>query len=154
MMRPFQSIVIIKAPLVSQRTRWCTPWWSTFQSSITFYGSRLHKIISELSMWAQKNKWKTSSQNHFHRNPLNIFLRDLELFLLQNEWFLNSYLIGLRFTWGSTIRGQSSQGEKPQMERYIFHWWQRGRDLLDAGYKYLEKENRGMVWGGEMVIGG
>jgi hypothetical protein len=36
-------------------------------------------------MWAQKNKWHTSLQNHFHGKPLNIFARDLELFLLQNE---------------------------------------------------------------------
>ena len=38
-------------------------------------------------MWAQKNKWKTSLQNHFHKNPLSIFARDSELFILQNEFF-------------------------------------------------------------------
>jgi hypothetical protein len=54
-------------------------------------------------------------------DPLNIFARDLELFLLQNEFFLNAYLICLRFTRGSTIRGQFSQGEQPRMERYLFH---------------------------------
>jgi hypothetical protein len=45
-------------------------------------------------MWAQKNKWQTSLQNHFHGNPLNIFAKDLELFLLQNEFFfeLLSYM--------------------------------------------------------------
>ena len=37
-------------------------------------------------------------KNHFHGNPLNIFSRDLELFLLQNELFLNAYLIFIRFT--------------------------------------------------------
>jgi hypothetical protein len=41
------------------------------------------KRTSELSMWAQKNKWQTSLQNHFHGKPLNIFAKDLELFLLQ-----------------------------------------------------------------------
>ena len=93
-------------------------------------------------MWTQKNKWKTSLQNHFHRNPLNIFAKDLELFILQNEFLLNAYLICLRFTRGITIRGQFSQGEQPQMERYLCHWWQRGRDLSDA-------KDRGMVPGGE-----
>ena len=132
LMSTFQSIVIIQVPLVSRRTQWCTPRQSTFQSSITFYGRRLCKRTSELSMWAQKNKWQTYSQNQFHGNHLNIFIKDLELFLLQNEWFLNSYLICLRFTRGSTIRGQFSQGEQPQMERYICHWWQRGGDLSDA----------------------
>jgi hypothetical protein len=38
-----------------------------------------------------------------------------------NEFFLNAYLICLRCTRGSTIRGQFSQGEKPRMERYLFH---------------------------------
>jgi hypothetical protein len=57
------------------------------------------------------------------------------------ELFLNAYLICLRCTRGSTIRGQFSQGEQPRMERYLCHWWQRGRDLLDA-------EDRGMVPGG------
>ena len=33
------------------------------------------------------------------------------------------------------------QGEKPRMKRSLCHWWQRGRDLLDA-------EDRGMVPGG------
>ena len=56
---------------------------STFQSSITFYGNKLQKRTSELSMWAKKNKWQTSLQNHFHRNPMNIIAKDLELFLLQ-----------------------------------------------------------------------
>jgi hypothetical protein len=72
-------------------------------------------------MWAQKNKWKTSSQNHFHGKPLNIFAKDLELFLLKNECFLNAYLICLICTRGSTIRGKFSQGEHPWMERYLFH---------------------------------
>ena len=39
----------------------------------------------------QKNKWHTSLQNHFHGKPLNIFSKDLELFLLQNECFFNSF---------------------------------------------------------------
>jgi hypothetical protein len=38
-------------------------------------------------MWAQKNKWKTYLQNHFHGKPLSIFARNSELFLLQNEFF-------------------------------------------------------------------
>ena len=140
-MSPFQYIVIIQVSLVSQKTWWCTPRWSTFQSSITFYGNKLHKRTSELSMWAQKNKWQTSLQNHFHGKPLNIFTKDLVLFLLQKWMFLNSYLICLRCTWGNTIRGQFSQGEQPWMERYLCHWWQRGRDLTDL-------EDRGMVpWG-------
>jgi hypothetical protein len=36
-----------------------------------------------VSMWAQKNKWQTFLQNHFHGRPLNIFAKVLELFLLQ-----------------------------------------------------------------------
>jgi hypothetical protein len=32
-----------------------------------------------------KEQVETSLQNHFHGNPLNIFAKDLELFLLQNE---------------------------------------------------------------------
>ena len=59
----------------------------------------------------------------------------------KNELFLNAYLICLRCTWGSTIRGQFSQGEKPWMERYLCQWWQRERDLSDV-------EDRGMVLGG------
>jgi hypothetical protein len=55
------------------------------------------------------------------RKPLNIFAKDLELFLLQNECFFNAYLICLRCTRGSTIRGQFSQGEHPRMERYLCH---------------------------------
>ena len=102
------------SPSVSQRTPWCTPRWSTFQSSIIFYRNRLHKRTLELSMWAQKNKWQTSLQNHFCGKPLNIFAKALELFLLQKwilfEFFLNAYLICLRCTWGNTIRGQFSQG--------------------------------------------
>jgi hypothetical protein len=86
-----------------------------------FLRNRLQKRTSELSMWAQKNKWQTSLQNHFHGKPLNIFTKDLELFLLQNEFFLNAYLICLRCTRGSTIRGQFSQGEQPWMERYLCH---------------------------------
>jgi hypothetical protein len=42
-------------------------------------------------MWAQKNKWNTSLQNQFHGKPLNFFSKYLELFLLQNEFFLNSF---------------------------------------------------------------
>ena len=83
-------------------------------------------------MWAEKKKCQTYLQNHFHGKPLNIFAKYLELFLLQNECFFNAYLICLRCTWGSTIRGQFSQGEQPRMERYLCHWWQRGRDLSDA----------------------
>ena len=30
-----------------------------------------------------KEQWKTSLQNHFHEKPLNIFAKELELFLLQ-----------------------------------------------------------------------
>jgi hypothetical protein len=56
-----------------------------------------------------------------HRKPLNIFTKDLEFFLLQNEFFFNDYLICIRCTPGSTIRGQFSQGEQPWMERYLFH---------------------------------
>jgi hypothetical protein len=37
-------------------------------------------------------------KNHFHGKPLNIFAKDLELFILQNELFLNAYLICLRCT--------------------------------------------------------
>ena len=44
-------------------------------------------------MLAQKNKWKTYLQNHFHEKPLNIFAKDLDLFLLQNEYFLNYFWI-------------------------------------------------------------
>jgi hypothetical protein len=35
--------------------------------------------------------------------------------------FLNAYLICLRCTRGSTIRGQSVRGSKPRMERYLCH---------------------------------
>ena len=57
------------------------------------------------------------------------------------KWMLlNVYLICLRSTRGSIIRRQFIQGEQPRMERYLCHWWQRGRDLLDA-------EDRGMVLG-------
>jgi hypothetical protein len=34
-----------------------------------------------------KEQVQTSLQNHFHGKPLNIFAKDLELFLLQNESF-------------------------------------------------------------------
>jgi hypothetical protein len=47
-----------------------------------FLWEQVAKRTSELSMSAQKNKWQTSLQNHFHRNLLNIFPKDLELFLL------------------------------------------------------------------------
>jgi hypothetical protein len=64
-------------------------------------------------MWAQNNKWKISLQNHFHGKPLNIFTKDLELFLLQNECFLNAYLICLRFTRKHHKRIVQSGGAAP-----------------------------------------
>jgi hypothetical protein len=81
-------------------------------------------------MWAQKNKWQTSLHNHFHGKPLNIFSKDLELFILQNECFLNDYLICLRCTRGSTIRGQFSQGEQPKMERYLCPLMTKGERFI------------------------
>jgi hypothetical protein len=107
-------------------------------------------------MWAQKNKWQTSSQNHFHGNPLNIFARDLELFLLQNECFFNAYLICLRFTRGSTIRGQFSQGSNPRWKDTFsiddkggdIYQMQEDRGMVPGGADLSDTEDRGMVPGG------
>ena len=52
------------------------------------------------------------------------------------------------------------QGEQPQMEIYLCHWWQRGRDLSDAedrgivlgGSDLSNAEDRGMVSGGAWLI--
>jgi hypothetical protein len=116
-------------------------------------------------MWEQKNKWQTSLQNHFHGKPLNIFAKDLELFLLQNECFLNAYLICLRCTRGSTIRGQFSQGEQPRWKDTfaiddkggeIYHMqrteaWFQGEKIYQmqrTEENLSDTEDRGMVPGG------
>jgi hypothetical protein len=55
---------------------------------------------------------------------------------------LNSYLICLRCTRGSTIRGQSVRGSNPGWKDTFAIDDKGGRDLSDA-------EDRGMVPGGE-----
>jgi hypothetical protein len=64
----------------------------------------LHRITLELNMWAKKNKWKTSLQNHFHGNLLSIYATDSRVISTPKWMLLNSYLICLIFTWGSTIK--------------------------------------------------
>ena len=115
-------------------------------------------------MWAQNNKWQTSSQNHFHGNPLNIFAKDLELFLLQNELFFNAYLICLIFTQGSTIKrivrvgrsisGRVQSGGATSDGKIHFPLMTKGERFIRCKGKCLEKEHRDMVLGGAMVTGG
>jgi hypothetical protein len=78
MMNPFQSIVIIQAPSVSQKiSDEIQDEAHSNQVSLSMgTGNRLQRRTSELNMWEKKNKWHTSLQNRFHGRSLSIFARD------------------------------------------------------------------------------
>ena len=76
------------------RTRWCTPRWSTFQSSITFYGNMLQIRTSYLNMWSKitsgRNLYKTTSMG-------SLWVSSLET----RSYFLLSPNVGpLPLNWG------------------------------------------------------
>jgi hypothetical protein len=70
------------------------------------------------------------------------------------EWFLNAYLICLRCTRGSTIRGQSVRGSSPRWKDTFAiddkggEIYQMQRTAWFQGEQIYQTEDRGMVPGG------
>ena len=73
---------------------------------------------------------------------------------------MNSYLICLICTRGSTIRGESIRGRNPGWKDTFSSYDKGGRDLSDAedrgmvpgGVDLSDAEDRGMVLGGEYLL--
>jgi len=160
-MSTFQSIVIIQVPSISRRTRWCTPRWSKFQSSITFYMNKLQIRTSELNMLAQKNiqvEYVGTKEQIADTSTKSLpkegfeYLRQKLNIVSAPQWILNAILICLRFTRRNTIKRAvsfggagsgrvHSGGETPRTNQlggvaltksHLCHWCEKGRDLSGA----------------------